>query len=490
MWLLYGQSVHLPTQRPLSLNHDGKPKLIKEEKRKKKLFFNQIIPNFATMMNDFTPWTLFVDAGIVAVLLLIGKWIRVTVKPVQRLFIPPSLIAGFLGLAFGPNGLGWIPLSTHVGTYAGILIAFIFGCLPFSSKGLGDDRANIGRIWFYSQSGMLMQWIFGGFVGLTLLHYGWPRLNEAFGLAMPSGFCGGHGTAAAIGSAFHTLGYDDMLTLAMTSATVGIIAAVVCGLFIVKWATRRGHTAFLSDFAQLPPELRVGLLSVAKRTSMGTSTCSSISIDSLTFNLIIVMAVALGGYGLSQGVTLLLPTLQLPVFSCAFVVGIGVVTLFKKSGVTPYVCPQTIGHLSGTFTDLLVACGIAAIKLSVVVQYLVPLSLLLLSGLVVTLLYVFLVARRVMPDYWFEKAIFTWGWYTGTMAMGIALLRVVDPEMRSRCLDEYAVAYLFIAPVEISLVTFAPVAFVSGNGWSFIAVCLLVQAVILAVAHWKRWDRK
>ena len=198
----------------------------------------------------------------------------------------------------------------------------------------------------------------------------------------------------------------------------------------------------------------------------------------------------MGGYGLSQGVTLLLPTLQLPVFSCAFVVGIGVVTLFKKSGVTPYVCPQTIGHLSGTFTDLLVACGIAAIKLSVVVQYLVPLSLLLLSGLAVTLLYVFLVARRVMPDYWFEKAIFTWGWYTGTMAMGIALLRVVDPEMRSRCLDEYAVAYLFIAPVEISLVTFAPVAFVSGNGWSFIAVCLLVQAVILAVAHWKRWDRK
>ena len=95
-----------------------------------------------------------------------------------------------------------------------------------------------------------------------------------------------------------------------------------------------------------------------------------------------------------------------------------------------------------------------------------------------------------MPDYWFEKAIFTWGWYTGTMAMGIALLRVVDPEMRSRCLDEYAVAYLFIAPVEISLVTFAPVAFVSGNGWSFIAVCLLVQAVILAVAHWKRWNRK
>ena len=67
-------------------------------------------------MTDFTPWTLFVDAGIVALLLLAGKWIRVVVRPVQQLFIPPSLISGCLGLALGPNGLGWIPLSSQVGT--------------------------------------------------------------------------------------------------------------------------------------------------------------------------------------------------------------------------------------------------------------------------------------------------------------------------------------------------------------------------------------
>lgn len=441
-------------------------------------------------MNEFTPWTLFVDAGIIAVLLLIGKWIRVTVRPVQQLFIPPSLIAGFLGLALGPNGLGWIPLSTQTGTYAGILIAFIFGCLPFASQGQRNNSGNIGRIWFYSQSGMLMQWIVGGLLGLVVLKVCWPQLNDAFGLAMPSGFCGGHGTAAALGSAFQAAGYDDMLTLAMTAATVGIVAAVVLGLIIVKWATRRGYTAFLRDFDQLPEELRVGLLPEEKRTSMGTSTCSSISMDSLTLHLVVVMAVALGGYGISEGVRLILPSLQLPVFSCAFVVGIVALNLFKRFGVNFYICSSTIGHLSGTFTDLLVACGIAAIKLSVVLQYLVPLVVLLLTGLIVTLIYVLAVSRRIMPQYWFEKAIFTWGWYTGTMAMGIALLRVVDPEMRSRCLDEYAVAYLFIAPVEISLVTFAPVAFVNGYGWAFIGVCAAVQAAILAFAHWKGWTKK
>ena len=84
-------------------------------------------------LTHFTPWTLFTDLGFVSILLLIGKIIRVKVKLIQQLFIPPSLIAGLLGLTFGPNGLGWIPLSSEIGTYAAILIALVFGALPLSS---------------------------------------------------------------------------------------------------------------------------------------------------------------------------------------------------------------------------------------------------------------------------------------------------------------------------------------------------------------------
>ena len=73
------------------------------------------------------------------------------------------------------------------------------------------------------------------------------------------------------------------------------------------------------------------------------------------------------------------------------------------------------------------------------------------------------------------------------MAMGIALLRVVDPKMRSRCLDDYALAYLFIAPVEICLITFAPVAFVNGYGLLFSGICLAGFLGIMAVAAFKKW---
>ena len=437
-------------------------------------------------METFTPWTLFVDVGIISALLLIGKLMRTQIKLVQKLFIPPSLLAGFIGLILGPYGFDLVPLSNQTGTYAGILIAFIFGALPLTSQKAQGKTKEIASMWAYSQGGLLLQWAFGGLLGLLVLNQIWP-LSPGFGITMPSGYCGGHGTAAAIGQAFGQLGHDEILTLAMTAATFGIVSAVILGLIFVKWGTRKKYTTFLADYNDLPSELQTGLLPDEKRESMGESTCSSISIDSLTFNLSFVCLIAFCGYGISKLAAHFMPGFELPVFSCAFVAGILLKKVFDRTGVTNYICPKTVNHISGALTDYLVAFGIASIKISVVIDYIVPLSILLLSGLVVTLIYVFVMARKLMKECWFEKALFTWGWFTGTMAMGIALLRVVDPKMRSRCLDSYALAYLFIAPVEISLITFAPVAFVNGYGLLFSGICLVSFLAILSVAYFKKW---
>ena len=341
-------------------------------------------------------------------------------------------------------------------------------------------------MWVYSQAGMLLQWAFGALLGLLVLNQIWP-LSPAFGITMPSGYCGGHGTAAAIGQAFSNLGQDEILTLAMTAATFGIVGSVILGLIFVKWGARKKHTTYLADYNDLPQELRTGLLPQEKRESMGESTCSSISIDSLTFNLAIICLIALGGYGISKLAAHFMPGFELPVFSCAFVVGILAKKLLDRTRASESICPQTVGHISGAMTDFLVAFGISSIKLSVVVEYIVPLAILLLSGLAFTLIYVFIMARKLMKECWFEKALFTWGWFTGTMAMGIALLRVVDPKMKSRCLDSYALAYLFIAPVEIALITFAPVAFVNGYGLVFAGICLVAGLSVISVAYFKKW---
>ena len=57
-----------------------------------------------------------------------------------------------------------------------------------------------------------------------------------------------------------------------------------------------------------------------------------------------------------------MPGFELPVFSCAFVVGIFIKKIFDKTRTSDYVCPQTIGHISGAFTDFLVALELLPLK--------------------------------------------------------------------------------------------------------------------------------
>ena len=440
-------------------------------------------------LTNFTPWVFFTDAGIICGLLLIGKLLRVKIRLIQKLFIPPSLLAGLLGLTFGPNGLGWLPLSSNVGTYSAILIAIVFAALPFSSPRfkVKDVARRVGPMWAYSQFGMLFQWAVMGLFGLLVLRLIWPELNPAFGVMLPTGFYGGHGTAAAIGTAFDGLGWDEAASLGMTTATIGVIVAILGGLLFIKMATRRGQTSYLADFNALPDEYRSGLLPEDKREPTAIGTTSPISIDSHVFHLSLVIVAAFGGYMLSRGVKLLWPALELPVFSCAFVVGILFKGVFNRVGAARYIDPKTTVGISSSATDLLVTCGVASIKLGVVVKYALPLIVLTVVGIVLTIFTVFWFGRRLNRKDWFEKSIFAWGWWTGTMAMGIALLRIVDPKMESKAMDDYALAYLPCAPVEILLITFVPILFAAGAGLWLMLGCLVLSILLIFLAKKLGW---
>ena len=102
-------------------------------------------------MDTFTPWTIVVDLGIISALMLLGKLIRVKVKGIQYFLIPPAVIAGIFGLILGPEVLGWLPLSGCLGTYAGVLIAFVFAALPFTSTSNAREVGKVKRMWGYSQ---------------------------------------------------------------------------------------------------------------------------------------------------------------------------------------------------------------------------------------------------------------------------------------------------------------------------------------------------
>ncbi|MDS9472384.1 sodium/glutamate symporter [Sporosarcina pasteurii] len=438
---------------------------------------------------DFSPWVLFTDIGLISLLLLVGTIIRAKVKFVQKMFLPASIIAGILALTFGPNGFGLLPFSDQMKTYPGILIAVIFGTLPLLSPRIDWKaiKTRVGSMWAYSQLAMVLMWGGGLLFAMLFLNPFWDGLHDGFGLLLAAGFVGGHGTAAAIGATFAQNGWEEATSLAMTSATVGIISAILIGILFIKRGSTKGQTSFLASFSDLPNELRTGLIPPGSRVKSETDTVSSISIDPYVFHFAIVTIIAMGGYYLSQLGAMLIPSVVIPAFSLAFLVGLLVKKILNSTNTEKYVSTAVVDRISGSATDILVAFGIGSISISVVLDYAVPLLILFVFGLLFAYLFFSILSKRFFEQYWFEKGIFTWGWTTGTVAMGMALLRIVDPDSESKTLDDYGLAYIPIAPVEILLVTFAPLFVLNSQSWIFVSLVFGFSLLIYGMAIKYKW---
>ncbi len=436
----------------------------------------------------FDAWHLFIDCGCIAVLLLIGQFIRATVPVVQRLFIPASVIAGLCGLVFGPHGWNLIPFSPLVSQYPSILITLIFASLPFASRGFQwqSDSRNVTELWAYSTAIMCLQWGGGVVLSLALLRVVWPDLHVGFGTLLASGFVGGHGTAAAVGATFAERGWPQAGSLAMTAATVGMLSSIVGGMAWIQWGTRKQATRFVARFEALPAELRTGLIPQEKRKPIGHGTVSAIATDPLIFHFALIAAAALGGFFLGQWSEQYFGVYRIPTFCVAFLCACVVRHLLTVSQVFGYVDRTIMVRLGGSLTDVLVVAGIATINPQVVIDYAGPLLALFAFGLCLCWGLFRLCGPRVFAELWFEKSVFTWGWVTGILAMAIALLRVVDPEDKSTILDNFAVAYIAIGPLEVLLVSLGPVLVTHGYAWSFGLVSVSAGLLVLAYAVWRR----
>ncbi len=433
---------------------------------------------------DNTAWSIFVDIGLVAILLLLGQWMRSRIVILQKLFLPASIIAGFLGLILGPNGFEWLPFSDLIVNYPGILIAFIFASLPFSSKDFvlktGGQRA--GEIGAYSSIAVLCQWGLGTLFALAVLSLIWPELHPGFGTLLAAGFVGGHGTAAAIGSTFIDRGWDEAQSLAMISATAGILCSIVGGLLWIRWGSQKGVTNFISPFNDLPVELRTGLVPENKRESLGSETVSPLTIDPIIFHFAIIASAAVIGYFIGIWSSNIMSGYRIPTFSLAFLVAILLKWGLKTFRGYQYIDQKISLRLCGSFTDLLVVFGITSIQIPVLIKYAFP----LISLFIVGILFCWALFRYLGPiifrENWFEKSLYTWGWITGIMAIAIALLRIVDAKNKANVLSDFAIAYFAIGPLEVLLVTLAPVLIINGFQWSFSIITLGAGILLLVLS--------
>ena len=408
-------------------------------------------------------------------LLAIGKFLRVKVKFIQRLYLPSAVIGGIIGLILVQISgsrldnwtVGWTSLP-------GFLINIVFASLF-----LGAAIPSLSVIWdraapqlAYGQIVAWGQWVVGlGFVMILLGSL--FKIPDLFGAALPIGFEGGHGTAGGLRDTFIQLGWNEGSDFSLASATAGIISAIITGIALINWAAKKGYVNNLKQLDDMTAEELAGLYPIEKRPSAGQQTVSADSIDSVALHLAIIGIAIFIGYSIKVilmaienqffGDTEVKLFAGFPLFPLCMIGGLIVQLLISRNARISPVDHKLMQRLGGTALDFLVVAAITTIRIEVIAKGIVPFTIIIIGGIIWNIFCVRVLARRMLPNYWFERAIAEMGKSMGVTATGLLLLRIVDPEQETEAASAFGYKQLLHEP------------FMGGGLWTSIAVILIAQ---------------
>ncbi len=394
----------------------------------------------------------------------------------QRLGLPAAVVAGLLGLAIGPQG-PW-PLLPPAVEELWARLPTILLTLVFATLMLGRPLPALQRFWRPAAAQTLLgltlgfgQYLMGALAVLLVLG---PLLgvDPLMACLIEVGFEGGHGSAAVMGPIYADLGFGEGSDLGLAMATVGLLSSTVLGGVLVVIAQRYGWLMALEPLVPEPlvpePLALAGAAleaSLPQPASPHEPSCPLPAparaqergpAPALLINLGLA-GVAVGlGVLMQAGLDWAATPLQgawhtvveaLPVYPLALAGSLLVRLALERSGRGDLASPQLQTRLGGLATDLLITAAMAGLNLAQLVQNWLPLTVLAVAGLGWNLLVVLVLARRVLPVDWFERAVTEFGQATGVAASGLLLLGMADPGNRSGALPAFSIKQLLLQPV-------------------------------------------
>lgn len=431
---------------------------------------------------------LLYDFCLMSALLFLAKILRSKVKIIQNLYIPSALIAGFLGLLLGKQFLNILPWSNEISNYAGILIAVLFGSMFLGNKEKASFKSmlnSVGDTFFVNAAAEIGQYAVFILIGVAILPLCFNGIHQAFGLMVPSGFFGGHGTAAAIGNALASNGWNEAVSIGQTFATIGLLGGIIGGVILINIGARKNQTAIIKDINQLPEDMLTGLVSKEKRISIGENTVNSMSIDVLSWHLSLILIAVGAAYYVNTVIGHFAPQLSIPVYGLALLCSVALQGILRLLKMDDYVDKQIITHMGSSSTDYLVAFGVASINISVVLKYWLPIVLLSLLGFIFVVVWFYVISPRFFRSYWFERGIYIFGMSTGVLATGVILLRILDPEFESGILEDFGIAWIFLSIMDMLIVSFSPIFILKGIGFIYSIVLLFICCLCLFICKKK-----
>ena len=405
----------------------------------------------ATLASDLLPSFGWLGLALTCLSLILAVGRALGARLQLRLWgIPEALLAGLLGLLLAPGGP--LPLLPPEVMQLWADLPLVLLTLVFGSLLLGKPLPKLEGLWrpVSGQVSLALvlafgQYVVGGLAVLLVLQP-WLGVSPVMACLIEVAYEGGHGSAAAMGPSYAALGFPGGQALGLAMATVGLLSSTLVGGLVVVLARSRGWL-----LADAPGSAASESASAASGDSGGAMAWAA----AWAVNLALVGLAVLTGVGLLGGLRWLTAGLgdgvasvvdALPVFPLAIVGSLLVRLALERSGKAHWASSVVQGQVGTLSADLLITAATAGLDLALLKADWLPLTVLALGGLVWNLAVTLLLAPRLLPADWFERAVIEFGQATGVAASGLLLLRMADPDDRSDALPAFSIKQLMLQP--------------------------------------------
>ena len=423
-----------------------------------------------TMANYGAVWAFMVQIGLLLLFMLIGNTLRRKIPLFRKCLIPSALLGGTLLLVinivtkrFGFNMIDNQTMQTI--TYHCLAVGFAAMTLKTEKSTHKTKPAQVLEFGAL-QGGTYMLQAFVG-LGITIVmflltRYGEQIISYIGGLIMPLAFGQGPGNALTWDINFTNTPAAQFAgngSFGLSLASIGFVVASVCGVLYINIQKKRGSL-----------QVRTGSSNEEKidqTNPNGDDIPDNESVDKFTLQMGFVAL----AYAISFGFMFLLGKLSNFTNSIAWGFNFlwaslaamlikAVVKRLRKGKFMnrSYINNYEMDRISGFAFDLMIVAGVAAIEINDIKNYILPIVILSVVGMIITHLYIRKVSKECFKGFEHEFFLMSFGTLTGTASNGMILMKEVDPGLRTPVSSLYILsnfpAMVMIAPL-LFLLNFA-----------------------------------
>ncbi len=423
-----------------------------------------------TLANYGAVWAFLVQLGLLLLFLMLGNILRRTIPLFRKCLIPSALLGGTLllvvniickqfGFALVDNRL------MQVITYHCLAIGFAAMSLKTEKSSHKTSKAQVVEFGALQGGTYMLQAFIG--LGITIVlyfltRYGDNVISYICGLILPLAYGQGPGNALTWDINFTNTSAAQFAgngSFGLSLASIGFVVASVFGVLYINIHKKRGNLCVREESSRNK--------TIDQTNPDGTEIPDNESIDKFSLQ---VGFVALA-YALSFGFMCILGVLSKFTNSIAW--GFNflwaslaamlirlVVKRLRKHNIMhrDYINNYQMDRISGFSFDLMIVAGVAAIEINDIKNYILPIVILSVIGMIVTYIYIRWVSKECFKGFEHEFFLMSFGTLTGTASNGMILMKEVDPSLKTPTSSLYILsnfpAMVMIAPL-LFLLSFA-----------------------------------